>query len=127
MGKLRCKCGNIIIDQTDNLSYKADILPDTSFDEFLDDLESIIESFLESKEKDKKAEWIDTNFGKDYPRNLSNAQMIGDLITKCYVHLFKYAYQCTECGRVYIQIGNSDKYASFKPEEDNWKGILDKN
>ena len=30
--KIRCECGHIIVDQSDNLPYKAHLIPDTQME-----------------------------------------------------------------------------------------------
>ena len=41
---IRCKCGNIIHDNTDNLSYKGHIISDKKYFKLLDLLDKMIES-----------------------------------------------------------------------------------
>lgn len=127
MSKLKCRCGHIIVDQTDNLTYKADILPDQSFDRFLDSIDLIIKEFLNAEKNNDRQEWIKRNFNADYPDNLNDSQMLGDLVTNRYTNLFKKIYQCENCGRLFIQERNGEnKFISFHPDKSDWKDILSK-
>ncbi len=62
MAKLKCKCGHIIVDQTDNLKYKGYILPDTHVDDVSLNLTSNIDSLLDAIKNGKRLEWIKKYF-----------------------------------------------------------------
>ncbi len=126
MSKLSCKCGNIIVDQVDSLPNKADIIPDSSFNEFMDHIDSVIEGYLNAEMNNTRDEWFKNNFNSGYPSDLPAKEMISDLVFNKYDNIFKQAYQCEMCGRLYVQLQKSESFASFKPENNNWKDILDK-
>ena len=81
MGKLKCKCGHIIVDQTDNLEYKGYVLSDTLVDDVSINLTNNIDSLIESLKKGKKTEWIKKHFQvPPYPMDLKESSMIHDLL-----------------------------------------------
>ena len=49
--KIKCTCGEIIPDQTDYLSYKAHIIGEKNYFDFLDTIDEAIESTEEDREK----------------------------------------------------------------------------
>ncbi|WP_224995121.1 hypothetical protein, partial [Cesiribacter sp. SM1] len=124
MSKLRCKCDHVISDTTDNLPYKADLIPDQSFYTSLDRIEESIDSLIEATKRNERIMWIKNHFSEQYPKDLTDTQMIYDIITSKLFDLNKKVYQCENCGRIWIQKGHSDRFVSFTPENDEWKDIL---
>ena len=49
--KIKCTCGEVIPDQTDYLSYKAHIIGEKNYFDFLDTINEAIESTEENREK----------------------------------------------------------------------------
>lgn len=108
MSKIRCYCDNIISDSTDYIRYKGYIIADQDENDYFDSIEKIIKS--------------------DNPdKNSLMCDFLCDFDTKT-------IYQCTECGRLYIEENN--KLFCFKPENhsntkilnsvhgEKWKGFL---
>ncbi|MCM1506505.1 MAG: hypothetical protein NC177_05145 [Ruminococcus flavefaciens] len=108
MSKLKCCCGHIISDTTDYISYKGHIIPDQDECDYFDRAEELIKS----DNPDKNSLMCDFLYS------------VND----------KIIYQCTECGRLYIEDNN--KLFCFMPENHNntkilnsvhgekWKGFL---
>lgn len=125
MGKLSCTCGHIIVDQTDNLSYKGYILPDSHVDKVSITLTESIDSLIDSISSNRKLEWIKSNFdAPPYPVDLDNSAMIHDLMTKVIVETTQDIFECENCGRIAIQIGQTSQFKFFSPDTDDSKGIL---
>lgn len=96
MSRLMCKCGHIIHDSTDYISYKGHIMADQDEGDYFDRAEEIIKS--------------------DNPDKNS---LMCDFL--CEIN-DKIIYQCTECGRLYIE--GKEQYYCFKPEKHNNTKIL---
>ena len=118
--KIRCECGNIIIDQSDNLPYKAHLIPDTHLESIFDGADEL-SNFIEAIEKGKRSEWIEKKFGEDYPKELTNTAIISDLIMSKLKT--RNTYQCENCGRVLIE-NSAGAFEFFYPEGEEAKGIL---
>jgi hypothetical protein len=126
MGKLKCKCGNIIVDQTDNLEYKGYILPDVFVDDVSLNLTNNIDSLLDAINEGKRIEWIKKHFKvPPYPTDLKESSMIHDLMN--IADKTQDIFECENCGRIAIEIGNTNKFKFFRPESDDNKGILNGN
>ncbi len=124
MSKLRCKCGHTIVDQANNLPYKGQILPDQNIDGF-DGVFDKIDTLIESITNGKRIDWINENFdGSVYPTDLKNSSMIYDLICSKFYELNRTIYQCENCQRIWIQIGETEVFAPFAPESQDCKDIL---
>lgn len=80
--KMRCECGEIISDQTDQLPYKAHFIPDQDWDDVCDTINQIIGAVAAGS------------------MTVDDAQM-----AVLNVHLAKSRtmYQCSKCGRLLVQ------------------------
>lgn len=80
----RCECGHRIHDNTDYLPYKGYFLADQDQDDLMDEIDDAIEK------------------SGPTPRDKEEAAMrIRSLITR----LFKSAYQCSNCGNLFMDLG----------------------
>lgn len=70
MAKLGCICGNVITDQTDNISYKASFIRDQNTEDYYSFTDQIA-SFLEAVKNESRDEWIVNYFGKGYPTDIN--------------------------------------------------------
>jgi hypothetical protein len=125
MGKLKCFCGSTIVDQADNLSYKGYIIPDKELDSTSDILSDTIDSLSEATKESKRLEWIKEKFTvPPYPTDLSDSSMIHDIISTLLIDKKQDIFECENCGRIAIQVGQTNHFKFYKPETDNTKGIL---
>lgn len=110
MSWIRCHCGYVIHDSSDYLSYKGSIMPNQDEYDYLDSVSEIIESKCPDRKK-----------------------LVDDFYFKV-PDMTKTVYQCSQCGRLYIEDNN--KFFCFKPENhtnndvlksvhgEKWKGLL---
>lgn len=94
-----CRCGYRISDTTDFISYKARIIADQDWDDFLDRIVEAIESCETDREK-----VVD-----DFYSNTLGVE--------------KAMYQCPDCGRIFID-GEGNSLYSFGAEEPVKKDLL---
>ncbi|MDW3649516.1 MAG: hypothetical protein R8P61_20770 [Bacteroidia bacterium] len=118
--KIRCECGHIIVDQSDNLPYKAHLIPDTQMEGIFEGAAKLSD-FIEAIGKGKRSDWIEENFGEEYPKELTNTAIISDLIMSKLKT--RNMYQCESCGRVLIE-KSVGAFEFFYPEGKEAKGIL---
>lgn len=95
--KLMCECGHTIYDQTDYLSYKAYLISDQDWFDFLEEIDKAIEESGPTP--------------KDKERACMEIRM---LLSK----LNKKVYQCQNCGNMFFQ-NNSRQFEIFKSNKDN--------
>lgn len=122
MGKIRCKCDHIIVNQTDNIKYKGYILPDVYVDEVSLNLTDNIDSLLNAIKVGRKLEWIRKNFSPSYPTNLKESSMIHDALN--ITERIQDIFECENCGRIAIEIGQTNRFKFFSPDSDDDKGIF---
>lgn len=126
MAKLGCPCGHTIVDQQDDIPYKGYLLPDKLTDKMSDKLSDIIDGLAEAIKTGKKEEWMKTNFlVPPYPTDLKASSMVHDLFTNDLIHAKQDIYQCENCGRIAIEVGKSEHFKFFSPDDPDSKGILD--
>jgi len=124
MSKLGCVCGHVITDQTDNIPYKAKFIRDQDFGEYSDKYTDDISSFIEAVKDGRRNEWVKNYFSETYPTSISDSSIVFDIISVQDRIFEGDVYQCENCGRIKVQIQDKNLYASFVPEDDNYKEIF---
>ncbi|QBD79419.1 hypothetical protein EPA93_26900 [Ktedonosporobacter rubrisoli] len=115
MSKIFCKCGHMIVDQTDNLPYKASVIADQDEELLYDDFFPFIEGLFEAKEHGLLAEYLEEQFGSGYPNDLKIRSIISDAFP--YALHSRRLYECEQCGRLWIQVHpQKDIFTSYLPE-----------
>src|SRR5438045_1650526 len=98
MSKLGCVCGHIVVDQTDDLPYKGQILRDQHqnvlWDQVLEGLDALVTAII----ADRRDEWISRHFTEAYPHDLDNKSLMSDFIHGLLVAHTLSIYQCEHCG-----------------------------
>ena len=122
--KLRCKCEHIIVDQTDYLEYKGYIIPDTHIEDVSDTLTDNIDSLIEALKSNRRFSWIKNKFQSGYPTTLKDSSMIHDLVLSKIVETTQDIFECENCGRIAIQVGQTNQFRFFSPDSEDTKGIL---
>lgn len=124
MAKLGCICGHTIVDQTDNIKYKASFIRDQDIDT-IDNLQAKdINDFITAIINNERDNWLKDYFCTDAYKNYPNSFIIQDIMVK---HSLKYEsdiFLCEDCGRIKIQKGIENKFISFTPENSEWKDIF---
>lgn len=55
-----------------------------------------------------------------------NWEILANEITSAYIHYRHEILECIDCGRLWLQRNNENKYVSFLPESGHYEAILDK-
>lgn len=114
MSKILCKCGELIVDQTDNLCFKSSYIKDIDSEKatkYIDD----IQSFIYAIENNERKVWLENYFDSGEYNSLDNSSIINDIVLKNKMNFEKIIYQCLKCKRLYVE--NSNKFSIFKYEE----------
>ncbi len=123
MSKLGCICGHTIVDQTDHLAYKAEFIRNQDLD-IIDKRIDDIASFIEAVKNGNRDNWLYSYFGSEIYKTASDNSIVFDLISRHTLNYESIIYQCEKCGRVKIQVGNTNNFLSFAPEEKNWADLF---
>jgi hypothetical protein len=125
MSALGCKCGHRIADQTDFLPYKGRILKDEDQEKCWSTIYTEIATFVEAVVTNKREEWLDRHFGRDYPRGLSDESIISLWLISVHNRYMVTIYECENCGRLYLQKGtDSNIFFSYFPDDSKRHHIL---
>ncbi len=88
-------------------------------------LTDTIDSLSEATKQSKRLEWIKEKFEvPPYPTDLSDSSMIPDIISNQLSDKKQDIFECENCGRIAIQVGQTNHFKFYKPETDDTKGIL---
>lgn len=98
-------------------------MPDTYVENVSESLTSNIDSLIDAIKSGKRLQWIKGHFEvPPYPTDLKDSSMIHDLLSV--VNTTQDIFECDNCGRIAIQVGQTNQFEFYKPESDNAKGIL---
>lgn len=78
--KLPCQCGNVIVDQTDDLPFKAAVTPDKIEFVIAQTAGQDIAALIEACTDGRRDAFIAERFGPDYPQDLPNKSVVLDLM-----------------------------------------------
>jgi hypothetical protein len=122
MSKIGCTCGHVIRDQTDNLTYKGQILKDQDKEAVLEGIASDVTAYIEGLLTGNRDEW-DHRF--PWLRGQNHGAVVWGIITQ---YCLKYPidiYECEQCGRVWVQKAKqSQEFDSFAPDLQEVSGVL---
>ena len=122
MSKFGCTCGNVIFDISDNSPFKACLLRNEVENAFWEEIHGEFKALIEAVESGEKA-GIANTFGESSPL----AKAIGGLERRLYgIHARRtsYVYECTDCGRLWVQKAAGNQFVSYVPEEGGYQAIL---
>ncbi|MFL1501934.1 hypothetical protein ACI77J_28915 [Pseudomonas sp. O64] len=122
MSKLRCKCGHVIVDQTDSLPYKASLLRDEAENAFWDEVHQALKPLMEAAESGDQVKIADA-FSELSPW-VNATEELESRIYSIHAHRMSAVYECSMCGRLWVQKDGSSQFASYVPEEGGYGAIL---
>jgi hypothetical protein len=125
MSKIKCFCGHIIVDQTDNLPYKAHYFADADYQASYEKFIAYCAELIQAREEGRQEEFITNQFGEDYPQQeLDVSDYINDGLAGMLAVFGHFMYECEQCGRLWIQPDTfENKYVTYLPEGET-RGVL---
>ena len=133
MSKFGCVCGYTIVDQTDNLPYKAHIREDEDTQKPIELLVDVLTRLLDARQQGRQAEFIrqfelSRGAGESYAEGEANALRDNPLEEVLFHVIFPFwnnydrpIYECEQCGRLWLQLGTNHRnirWVSYLPEAD---------
>src|SRR5262249_32807728 len=125
MSSIGCVCGHTIKDQTDNLPYKAQFLPDQNQDRLWKNIIDELTDLAELTLKGRQNEWLERHDAMRYAKDLSLRDNIVDFISGRFSSMTGDLFQCEKCGRLFVFRDRSKPALRFIPE-DGREGALRK-
>ena len=123
MSKFGCKCGHVIVDQTDLLPYKAGLLRDQVEETFWDGFLGKIKDFLIAAKPKDIAALIASGGGESAPQT-NAADNLVDQLSGVQARELSTVYECEGCGRLWFETYAGAGFISYVPEGGKYHAIL---
>ncbi|EPL03271.1 hypothetical protein [Pseudomonas sp. CF161] len=123
MSKLACCCGHVIVDQTDDLPYKASLLRDQEQSIFQERTQDSVKRLLQAVSNDGLEQLIAEQYGNT-PWRPRPDELFQDQFTSIQVASMTCLYECQNCGRLWVQRAGSQQFASFAPDSGQYLAVL---
>lgn len=123
MSKLVCRCGHIIVDQTDDLPYKAALLREQHEEVFFSDASLLANELLTAASAGSVDELLERHYGRGGWRPRPT-EFFGDKFTSLYLASISTVYECECCGRLWVQKKGVNSFVCFTPESGRYESIL---
>lgn len=123
MSKLGCICGHVIVDQTDDLPYKAGLLRDKTEQAFWDGFLGEIKDFVVAAKPRDISALVASVGGEPAP----GTQAVEDLVDRLggiQARELSTVYECESCGRLWLEQYAGGGFISYAPEGDKYHAIL---
>jgi hypothetical protein len=122
--KFACPCGHAISDTTDFLPYKGYITPDESWEDWLDTFSSALRDLADYHATGAVTPWMTKMMNILGARASDHRELLSETMLQWSAKFSRPIYECTECGRLFVDPGSkSNQMLSYKPEDDT-RGIL---
>ncbi|KTC36636.1 MAG: hypothetical protein ACN6QY_16990 [Pseudomonas sp.] len=123
MSKLACRCGHVIVDQTDGLPYKAAVLPDGQEQAFFNAATQLANDLLVAAGAGKVDELLDREYTQG-PWRPRPCEYFEDRLSSSYLACTSTAYECSRCGRLWLQKPGLEVFVSFTPDSGHYEAVL---
>ena len=118
MSKLQCKCGHVISDGVYPCPTEARCFSQAVHEVLERKFTADVSAFLAAVRSGCRNAWLVKTFGDIYPKDLSDAEVISDLLSILYYNNSLRISECEQCGRLWIQNEVDDiHYRSFSPDD----------
>lgn len=122
MSKLGCSCGHVIVDQTDALPYKAELLRSDREEQFYEQVEELFASIrIAVAEGRFPALARETSSGWQSARE---DEFFIDKLSSITCGLFTAVYECEACGRLWVQRAKDNQFISYVPDSGEPQRVL---
>ncbi|WP_025129774.1 hypothetical protein [Pseudomonas sp. PH1b] len=123
MSKLGCSCGHVIVDQTDDLAYKASLMRDGHEEALYEGIGHLSQAFQVAAEAGSLDQLLDRTYGKTAWRPKAR-DYLGDRLCNLYAASSTCVYECQNCGRLWVQRGAEHRFVSFAPDSGTYEAVL---
>jgi hypothetical protein len=122
VSKFGCTCGHVIVDQTDNLPYKGQVLKDQDHEVFFASTADALVAYLAGVRSGDPTEWH-----RKWPflRGKTDEHVAWSLMGWFWRKFVVDVYECEQCGRLWVQEGTeSHRFLPFTREEGSAGRVL---
>jgi hypothetical protein len=123
MGKITCRCGNVISNNRDSNPYGADFIPNKSLDQWDAKQQKQLSALIEAIRGGKSvAEFLEV---ADSYAEVVEALLVWKIGGEPFYDLSRELLQCDMCGRLLVETNRRNEFRTFLPESDDSHHILD--
>jgi hypothetical protein len=124
MGRVTCRCGNVISTSRDTLRYyRGDLLPEVCLDNWDAEVSLQLRAIIKAVENGKPvAEFVETYSTSE---TVAEALLSWKINGEAFFNLSREVLQCYRCGRLLVEINRRNEFRTFLPESDGSHHILD--
>ncbi len=126
MSKLGCRCGHVIVDQTDALPYKAYIREDKDVQEPIELMARALAQFFEVRGQEEESRFIHefisrhedpvwADFEVKSLKGKPLAEVLFSLIFPIWNRYDRMIFECEACGRLWVGL-EGNNWVSYLPE-----------
>jgi hypothetical protein len=122
VSKLGCTCGHLIIDQTDDLPYKGQILKDQDREAFFAGAADALREYLAGIRSGELSDWH-----RKWPwlRDAKDERVLWTVLGWFWRKFRVDLYECEKCGRLWVQEGTEGtRFIPFVPEQASGGRVL---
>src|SRR4051794_643734 len=125
MSTMGCKGGGVISDVITPRPTPGLIFGDQDHDRLHRALPAQVADFLAAVRDGRRREWLEQRCGPGYPQELSDAEVISDILTWSQNPYVLSIAECERCGRLHVQTApGRNEYRTFVPDEPGYHRAL---
>src|SRR5262245_26583639 len=125
MSKMACSCGGIISNAAVPCPTEAWLLRDQDDEAYHEALARDIESFFEAVRTHQRNEWIARHFSSAHPVDLTDGDIVQDVLCLHERRTLLSVAECEQCGRLHVQREPGlNSYRSYAPDEGGYAAAL---
>jgi hypothetical protein len=125
MSKLVCRCGYSVVDQTDFLPHKAEVLSDQDSERIWDAAADAIADFFAQNGDDARRTWTTSHLHTRGGADIDASSVVYQIMKRGPHRLGRTLYECSACGRLWLQARpGENRWVSYSPDEPGERGVL---
>jgi hypothetical protein len=125
MSKMACLCGAVISDALVPCPTEAWLVRDQDADDYRAAACHDVAAFFAAVAAGQRAAWISEFFSAQYSLDVSDEEVIQDVLCVHERGFFLSVAECAQCGRLWVQRAPGvNAYRSFTPDEPGYAGAL---
>jgi hypothetical protein len=114
---LKCVCGHPFSDAL-GYEHQAVVVPREDAEDVHNALLQDLKAFLEALTTGRRDAWVRKTFPEPYPLDITDADVLNDIMQSHTFSRSKDLLHCPDCGRIHIQLQHEGStYRSFLPGE----------
>ena len=125
MSKMACLCGGTISNTLCPCPTEGWILRDQDQERYYEGTSKDIAAFFAAIQADRRNDWIAEYFSRQYPNEVSDEEIVYDIIAHHKRQMVLSVAECEQCGRLWVQRGPGvNEYRSYSPDEPGYAAVL---